>query len=518
MREQPLLTWKGRRVRSPGDSPETAALKVPDAPIRPGSLFFVPSPLEGWGIDVLLDRLPAEGAVVVFEKDDSLGERCRPDFHKRLGARIQDHRLFFLSEDSESAVQDLFSRLPLSRLRRCEFLTFNGAWLSHAARYRQIFSRLEEGLTRWWSNRITSIHMGPVWVRNLFDNLSNPGFQLTPWPDWGNDPVVVCGAGTSLEESLPWIVAHRTRVRLVAADTALPILRAWNLVPDAVVCLEAQQANLRDFAGWRGAPVILFTDLTSHPPGTRVFGTSPCWFASEFAPLEVWARLPWTPEEIPRLPPLGSVGVTAVWIAWRLTSGPTILTGLDFSFPTGKTHARGAPALASLAAKTDRYHPVEQTGTWEGSGVRKVPPAGWLTTPVLEGYAGVLADQGATQTHRTWVWKERGLPLGFLVPPSDWLPRLPLPSSPKAPRPRETSHRARPWLEGERDRWLKVLETFRQMNASPEDQEIGKRLEDQLRALDYLTFSFPDPEFRRDSDWLIRAQNQVRWILSRIQV
>ena len=154
MNPEPVLTWKGRRVRSPDDSPETVARKVPLAPLRPGSLFFVPSPLEGWGLNVLLDRLPPESAVIVMEKDSALKVHCERGFCDFLGQQAIDSRLFWLDTDTEEAVVSLFLRLPLDRLRRCEFLTFNGAWLISAPRYRQVFARLEEGLARWWSNRI----------------------------------------------------------------------------------------------------------------------------------------------------------------------------------------------------------------------------------------------------------------------------------------------------------------------------------------------------------------------------
>ncbi len=154
MNLEPLLTWKGRRVRLPGEGPDAAAQKVPSAPLRPGSLFFIPSPLEGWGVDALLERLPDEGAVVLLEKDPELRDHCRRAFEDFLGPRAVDPRLFWLDADTEDSIGSLFSVLPLHRLRRCEFLTFNGAWLADSERYREVFARLNDGLTRWWSNRM----------------------------------------------------------------------------------------------------------------------------------------------------------------------------------------------------------------------------------------------------------------------------------------------------------------------------------------------------------------------------
>jgi len=407
------------------------------------------------------------------------------------------------------------SSLPLNALRRCEFLTLNGAWLFYRVRYRDIFNRLEDGLTRWWSNRITCLHMGPLWIRNLFTNLAAAGPSWTPWPDWGSDPIFVCGAGVTLEEALPWIQKHRNQIRLLAADTALPILRDWNLVPDGVVCLEAQHANLRDFAGWTGAPVQLFTDLTSFPPGSRIFSRAPCWFITEFTELSLWSRWPWSQSTIPRIPPLGSVGVAAAWIAWKLSKGPVILAGLDFSFPHGRTHARGAPSLSAMASRSDRLHPMEQTGTWRTEGIRKDTATGWLTTPVMQGYAWVLSDQARSNALRTATWSDQGLVMDLPV----WNRCIPGKKLQPATVQNLVTYEEDPreWLQTEKTRWKQLLESFERLNRDPGSQEKLSHLKSDLLEVDYLTFSFPDPELRLESDWLIRAQRQIRWILERVE-
>ena len=512
MSDEPLLTWKGRRVRAPGEGIDAATRKVPAAP-RPGSLFFVPSPLEGWGLDVLLQRLSDDSVVILLEVDPELRRFCDGRFRSHLGPQREDPRLLWLETDSEAAVSSLFEKLPLDGLRRCEFLTLGGSWLAHSARYRQVFQRLDDGLTRWWANRMTFLHLGPLWVRNLFDNLKAREFSPRPWPTWDEKPIFVCGAGVTLESAVLFLKESRHRWHLLAVDTALPVLHEAGLVPDGVVCVESQHANLRDFSGWKGASVPLFADLTAHPSSTRVFSQLPYWFVSEFAPLALWRRWPWDSAFIPRLPPLGSVGVVAAWVAWRLTRGPVVLAGLDFSYPPGKTHARGAPALTSLLAGTDRLHPMEQVGTWDRPGLRSVR-RGWLTTPVLESYAGLLAERAAAEAHRTWVWQNLGLPLG--LPP--WQGSFP-PPSPPSNRPEEAeapaSVQAATWLRKERVLWSEILSDFQALNESS-DPSVWARLQARLREADYLTFSFPDPHPRLATDWLVRVLTQVRWISERM--
>jgi hypothetical protein len=495
----PLQSWKGRRVRSGGDDAVAAARKVPETP-RSGSLFFIPSPLEGWGVDVLLDRLPADSAVVVFEKDIELEAFLSDAWNEVLGDRVRHPRLFRLRTDSETAVQELFGALPQNSLRRVEFLPLNGAWLPNGARYRAILQRLDEGVKRWWSNRITSMHLGGLWIKNLFANLTSDRFSLEPWPHWGTDTVLVCGAGPTLDKALPWAHAHRDRLRIVAADTALGALKPWNIVPDAVVAVESQHANLDDFSGWNGAPVTLFADLTSFPPATRVFSTPPCWFVSEFAPLRFWSRWPkWGP--VPVLPPLGSVGVLAAQIGWTLTRGSVILAGLDFSFLAGKSHARGTPPVEAVLRTSSRLNPVGQP-VWS--------PEGWATSPVLATYSALLADRARPHADRVWVWEPAGAELGLKPwPRATLLDKLSHRGSPSA-----GPHLAQAFVAGERTRWTEALDAFERINNDPSEDH-WRALEAALAEIDYLTFDFPDPEFRRESDWLVRAKNRVVWISQR---
>jgi hypothetical protein len=57
------------------------------------------------------------------------------------------------------------------------------------------------------------------------------------------------------------------------------------------------------------------------------------------------------------VPPLGSVGVTALYLASRLTEKSVFFTGLDFAYQPGKPHCRGAPSHTELLLRTTRLFP-----------------------------------------------------------------------------------------------------------------------------------------------------------------
>ena len=458
-------------------------------------------------MSVLEPWLTSGSVVVLAEKDPSLRELA-------VRTLLPSRQYFWLEDDTEAAVQDLLSRLNLDRLRRCVWFPITGGWLLHAARYREVLGRLEAGLAMHWANRMTSLHLGPLWIRNLFDNLASPAFASLPWPHWGEDPVVVCGAGTSLEAWLP-ALKQKPNVRVLAADTALPTLLAAGVRPDGVVCVEAQQANLRDFLPGAGSGIALFADVTSHPTSRRALGGPVWWFNSRFAPLALWSRWP-LESVVPCLDPLGSVGVTAVALAHRLTSGSVTLAGLDFSWPEGKTHAKGAPALTALLQQTTRLRGTEQPGTWSAT-TNSTAPGGFRTTSVLKGYAASLAQIARPQTHRTSVLGAQGLELGL-----SRLDQLPAHTSPKSgftPRVSGTNEKptqgpvlAQSLVKQELTRLELLLGSFEAVNRGAPGDELLR----QLAELDYLYFHFPDPEVRLESSFLSRALLSARWLHGRL--
>jgi hypothetical protein len=170
-------------------------------------------------------------------------------------------------------------------------------------------------------------------------------------------PVLVAGAGPSLEAALPLIRRFRPRLTVLCADTALPVLAEAGLVPDWVYALEAQHYNLEDFLSCRDPSLLLLCDLCSCPAVLRLFPRR-LPFATRFHPLALFDRLSAAGLLPPELPALGSVGVTAARAALELTAGPVLLAGLDLSYPDGRTHARGAPSHRRELAGCSRLTPM----------------------------------------------------------------------------------------------------------------------------------------------------------------
>jgi hypothetical protein len=227
--------------------------------------------------------------------------------------------------------------------------------------------------------------MSKLWVRNIQRNLIHLPLANMPAPHALED-VIVCGAGPSLEKSIGSVRELREQLTVVAVDTALPILDANGITPDVVVALEGQLYNAYDFLPVATREYDLLSDLTASAHVVEMH-KAVAWTFSRFDSTTLVNRLATLPGIAVVLPPLGSVGVAAVDLAQRLSSGRVFLSGLDFAVQPGKTHARGAPSYLYGMAASRRLAPVRDRGVE----VQLHPTPGERgdvgTTQVLLGYA-----------------------------------------------------------------------------------------------------------------------------------
>ena len=96
---------------------------------------------------------------------------------------------------------------------------------------------------------------------------------------------------------------------------------------------------------------------------------------------------------VPLFMPMGSVGLTATLIALKLRSSENVkvcVTGLDFSFSVGVTHARGTHAHTAQLLKANKLCGVYNCASSFGNGSKSVVAKNGetvFTTKALLGYA-----------------------------------------------------------------------------------------------------------------------------------
>ena len=174
---------------------------------------------------------------------------------------------------------------------------------------------------------------------------------------------IICAAGPSLEEQLPEIKKYQTTNKkeqkesiLIATDTSLPVLLQAGIEPKAVISMDCQHISYRHFFNVLPEKTTLFLDLASPPLiASRAKQLS---FFSGGHPFSLYAAQYW--RSLPILDTSGAnVTFAALSLAENLGAREISLYGADFSYPRGKTYARGAYIYPFFENIQSRYMPLE---------------------------------------------------------------------------------------------------------------------------------------------------------------
>lgn len=349
------ILYKGKYLYSPDKPCSSAARRVESVVIPRKAIVFIPSPLLFYGVKELFNKLPPDSHLLCVETDQTLMALSIRNVHSSL---YDNPRISYVRVDTPAAVRRVLKTIGIWNFRKAVLVRTSRGYSLDTKQYNALFSAVESEIRRFWRNKITTIHLAELWFRNIFRNLHHlcTGHHLESLSV--NKPVVVVGAGESLETSLPLLSRMRNQVFILCVDTALPVLVASGIVPDAVCVVEAQFINIKDFIGCGDVTVPVLCDLTSHPAALTLLKGPKYFFVSLATEASLLKRLKEGPLNIYSVPPLGSVGVVACYLAMQLTAESIFITGFNFSYSLGKPHSRGTISHTEMLLNCDRLHPL----------------------------------------------------------------------------------------------------------------------------------------------------------------
>lgn len=194
---------------------------------------------------------------------------------------------------------------------------------------------------------------GTRWFSNILRNLplaEKSWYSLPPIRR-----AAVTAAGPSLETQLPRIAGERDGVFLIASDTSLPVLLGAGIEPDGVLSIDCQHISYQHFFSLP-EKTFLFADLASPPVVTA--RSNRTVFLAGGHPLARYIQSVWRP--FPSLDTSGAnVAGAAFSLAESMGASEIVLYGADFSYPMGKTYARGTYIYPFFEKKQNRFCPLE---------------------------------------------------------------------------------------------------------------------------------------------------------------
>jgi hypothetical protein len=224
-----------------------------------------------------------------------------------------------------------------------------------AERFGEAADTLREVLGSISDDYSVQAFFGKLWFRNAARNLFAAERSPPPLPRVRR--AVVTAAGPSLELALPALRdALRDGAFLIATDTSMPALVGAGLKPGAVVSIDCQHISYYHFLGGMPENTPLVIDLASPSRLTRV--SDSVRFFSSGHPFCAYISSRFRP--FPALDTSGgNVTHAALSLAEALGAESTILAGADFSYPEGKSYARGTYIYGYYDRLNGRLSPLE---------------------------------------------------------------------------------------------------------------------------------------------------------------
>ncbi|GHU24231.1 hypothetical protein FACS1894164_10350 [Spirochaetia bacterium] len=324
------------------------------------TLYFCPSPLFGYGLALLSERLGPDSAILCVEVDENLWKLSAESSLLQNLLKKDPRIQWICTKDPDICCTFVWKTWGSRTFRRVKPIHLSGGWSLFPDLYNTLTEALTQEIATEWGNAMTLIKLGRRYIKNAIQNLALLPAAV-PLPLFGSGPVLVLGAGPSLDKALDGLgltfgkTVGSRNFKIICADTCLPALVARRIQPDLVVALESQHWNLRDFIGSGFLHSPLAMDLSAARATVELLGGPVSLFGTLWTQLHFFDRLR-NAQLLPELvPPLGSVGLNAVFLALRLSSGAVITAGLDFAFSMDASHARSTPNHLNKLQNQNRF-------------------------------------------------------------------------------------------------------------------------------------------------------------------
>jgi hypothetical protein len=200
---------------------------------------------------------------------------------------------------------------------------------------------------------------GKLWFRNAVRNLLYSERPTSPLPPIRR--AVVTAAGPSLEDGIAAAAkAQAEGAFLIATDTTLPALLGRGLRPQAVISIDCQAISYYHFMKGMPHGIPLVLDLAS--PNRLARLSDSVRFFSSGHPFCAYVSSNYRP--FPALDTSGgNVTHAALSLAEALGAESCLLVGADFSYPEGKSYARGTYIYDYFDGRSGRLAPTESLFT-----------------------------------------------------------------------------------------------------------------------------------------------------------
>lgn len=190
-------------------------------------------------------------------------------------------------------------------------------------------------------NENTIRFFGDLWQENYIMNLQyvhkDPSFkELYKKYDC---PVILASGGPSLTKQLPLLKQIKNNCIIISAGSTINSLLAADIVPDYVVTMDGGESNYLHFKNIKSFDFDLIYSLGNAWKIERDFKGnrySFCFYGEDSIQKRIREGLG---KDLPMLSTGGTVAITALEVASKISTGPIAIIGQDLAYTNNKSHA-----------------------------------------------------------------------------------------------------------------------------------------------------------------------------------
>ena len=421
------LSYKDHLLYSKYNPSKNIISLIEKQTLLPGTIILCFSPLLGYGLKELVNKLPENCLIVLCEAEEELYDFTRTQ------AFIKD----FMENNGEIAITcspSEIKNLPLLLFKLCQQgkykrvirLDMSAGVLFNSQLYDRLTAASTDSVMTFWKNRITLTRFGRRYSKNLFENLHylEQSKAITDFFNEIEKPIIVFGAGESTQTFIDELKKNQgwqtllSEHYILCVDTALQPLLKNGIRPDGVFVEEAQSIIVKAFTGCP-KNIHIFAGLSSIPNLVHIVGADHLsYFFTEYTEGRFFDSLKTKNFMPPANKPFGSVGLTALHYALKFRrdkSIPVYVCGLDFSYSIGSTHTRGALAQLTRLISGNRLQSIANYPAAFGFACDKLTGKNGKTiisTPTLKNYAAMFKSFFADEKNLFDIGKS-GIDLGL---------------------------------------------------------------------------------------------------------
>lgn len=176
-------------------------------------------------------------------------------------------------------------------------------------------------------------------------------------------PVILASGGPSLTKQLPLLKKMKDKCLIISAGSTINSLLAADIIPDYVVTMDGGESNYLHFKNIKNYDFDLIYGLGNAWKIERDFKGnrySFCFYGEDSIQKRIKEGLG---KDLPMLSTGGTVAITALEVASKISTGPIAIIGQDLAYTNNKSHAENNNHYSEL---TDEFFKNDMAFEVEG--------------------------------------------------------------------------------------------------------------------------------------------------------